>query len=192
MSLYEADLDRNQIIYRLGVGASIPEGHQNTSREAARLKGKLIGKRLREDEGRATSAPPRRSGEAEEEDESRASAIKKKQKPDPFDIRHGKKKKKKHYTTNGEGKPELPVVHFSSENALDDVEKANGSLHGPLSPTQRPKQVKQQSLGQNASTLPLQSPAPNETLSIATKSEHSAKSESSLAVSPSQRLFGSG
>ncbi|KAF8969469.1 hypothetical protein BDZ97DRAFT_1915420 [Flammula alnicola] len=75
---------------RLGVGASIPEGHQSTSREAARLKGKLAGsKRSREEDEVASSKQA-----SDEEGESRAVAIKKKARPDPFDVVHGKKKKK--------------------------------------------------------------------------------------------------
>lgn len=72
------------IINRLGVGALIPEGHQNISREAARLKGKLTGtgKRLRESED--VSAPPRHTEDNDDEGESRAGAIKKKQKPQLF------------------------------------------------------------------------------------------------------------
>ncbi|KJA29841.1 hypothetical protein HYPSUDRAFT_196171 [Hypholoma sublateritium FD-334 SS-4] len=74
---------------RLGVGAAIPEGHQSLSRETARLKGKLAGsKREREEEVAAAKQA------FDEEGESRAVAIKKKARPDPFDVVHGKKKKK--------------------------------------------------------------------------------------------------
>ncbi|CAA7260024.1 unnamed protein product [Cyclocybe aegerita] len=75
---------------RLGVGASIPEGHQSISRETARLKGKLVGsKRPREEDG--VTAP---KAEYDDEHESRATAIKKKHRLDPFDVVHGKKKNK--------------------------------------------------------------------------------------------------
>ncbi|KAF9472954.1 hypothetical protein BDN70DRAFT_422848 [Pholiota conissans] len=76
---------------RLGVGASVPEGHQSTSREIARLKGKLSRKkRTREDEEVAAMKQP-----SDEEGGSRAGAIKKRARPDPFDVVHGKKKKKR-------------------------------------------------------------------------------------------------
>ena len=70
------------------------------SRDAARLKGKLTAssKRLREGEGAST--PAKRTSDNDDEDESRAGAIKKKQKLDPFDISHGKKKKKNHEITS--------------------------------------------------------------------------------------------
>ena len=74
----------------MGVGASIPEGYNSASRETTRLKGKLAGtKHSRdEDEDNATQQA------SDSEGESRAIAIKTKPKYDPFDVVHGKKKKK--------------------------------------------------------------------------------------------------
>jgi hypothetical protein len=85
-------------MHRLGVGASVSEGHQNMSREKARLRGKLVDSNHRHEEGSLMTAMPAKD---EDEDESRAGAIKKKARPDPFDISHGKKKKKRLETVNG-------------------------------------------------------------------------------------------
>lgn len=80
-----------QNISRLGVGASVPEGYNAAAREIARLKGKLAGtKHSREDDD--AIAPQQLS---DTEAESKAAAIKKRPKYDPFDVVHGKKKKKK-------------------------------------------------------------------------------------------------
>ncbi|KAJ3518076.1 hypothetical protein NLJ89_g96 [Agrocybe chaxingu] len=74
---------------RYGVGASIPESHQSISRETARLKGKLVGSNKRPREEDEVAAP---KADYDDEHESRATAIKKKHRPDPFDVVHGKKK----------------------------------------------------------------------------------------------------
>jgi hypothetical protein len=76
------------------VGAPIPET-QSFSRETARLKGQLTGKRSRDDEEVV------KRGKAESSDEeSRAGAIKKKARLDPFGDGNGKKKRKKQVATN--------------------------------------------------------------------------------------------
>ncbi|KAJ7590884.1 hypothetical protein C8J56DRAFT_759063, partial [Mycena floridula] len=76
---------------RLGVGATVSESSAATSQEAARLKGRLLGKankRAREDEHDIGTA----TVEAEDDGESRASAIRKKPRLDPFDnSKKGKK-----------------------------------------------------------------------------------------------------
>ncbi|KAF9006555.1 hypothetical protein BDQ17DRAFT_1423424 [Cyathus striatus] len=77
---------------RLGVGAPVT-ATQSTSREAARLKGQLAGKKRARDDETSKKAE-------ESEEESKAGAIKKKVKIDPFDIVHGKKKKKKSAVIN--------------------------------------------------------------------------------------------
>ncbi|KAF9268150.1 hypothetical protein L218DRAFT_1073495 [Marasmius fiardii PR-910] len=70
---------------RLGVGASIPDANQSSSRNAARLKGQLVGKRKR-DESDFLIRPSQNRGQLSDEDdeESRCGAIKKKAKSDPF------------------------------------------------------------------------------------------------------------
>ena len=162
------------------------------SREA-RLKGKLTGpsKRLRESEGEA-SAPTRCTSDDEDEDESRAGAIKKKQNLDPFDVPHGKKKKKKHHAKNDvseQGKPVLSVVQLSSQNAQDDAREPDSLVEG----TQKQKGSKPGSLTQNEDFFPLQDPALKADSSTLTNIGHSPKSESRSAVtSPSQRLSESG
>jgi len=74
---------------RLGVGAAIPEGAQSMTRETARLKGKLAGSKRPLEEGHLSKSS------SDDEGESRAVAIKKKARPDPFDVIHGKRRKKK-------------------------------------------------------------------------------------------------
>jgi len=68
------------------------------SREKARLRGKLVDSDHHHEEGSSMTAI---SFKDEDEDESRAGAIKKKVRPDPFDILHGKKKKKRLESVNG-------------------------------------------------------------------------------------------
>lgn len=81
---------------RLGVGAVIPESSAGSSRDAARLKGRLIGKgnkREREDEDEL-----KKKGSDENDDEneeSRGGAIRKKQRLDPFSGRSGLTGKKR-------------------------------------------------------------------------------------------------
>lgn len=73
------------------MGAQPPETNGIASREALRLKGRLVGSKKRgreEDEGAKATAP------SEDEDESRAGSIKKKPRLDPFE-RTSKKKKQK-------------------------------------------------------------------------------------------------
>ncbi|EAU84634.2 hypothetical protein CC1G_00153 [Coprinopsis cinerea okayama7 len=80
---------------RLGVGASASQATQHTSREAARLKGQLIGKkRGREGDEPVEGAKKPVVEEDDREEESRSGAIKKKVKFDPFDVSSKKKKKK--------------------------------------------------------------------------------------------------
>ena len=104
---------------RLGVGATIPEGHQSISRETARLKGKLTGsKRAREEE----VSPAKQA--FDEEGESRAAAIKKKARSDPFDVVHGKKKKKHRVADPAvsESKFSTPAGKQSREDSSGEVE----------------------------------------------------------------------
>lgn len=86
----------NVTIDRLGVGASILEGHKNTSREAARLKGKLSGSKRPHENDSDTAMGDKRVSD-DDEGESRAGSIKKKARPDPFDGLLNVKKKKKHH-----------------------------------------------------------------------------------------------
>lgn len=74
-------------VCRLGVGAQPPVINGVTSREALRLKGRLVGakKRGREEDAGTSKVPS-------DDDESRVSAIKKKPRLDPFE----RKTKKKH------------------------------------------------------------------------------------------------
>ncbi|KAF9028457.1 hypothetical protein BDZ89DRAFT_1133605 [Hymenopellis radicata] len=76
---------------RLGVGASISESAAGTSREANKLKSRLLGKkRPRDSEDGASKLPSDNS----DDEESRAGAIKKKPRTDPF-ADGGKSKGKK-------------------------------------------------------------------------------------------------
>lgn len=71
---------------RLGVGAAVPDAI-SASRDTARLKGRLVGKKRDRDEAGAIATW---MGD-EDEEESRAGAIKKKVKLDPFDKSKQKK-----------------------------------------------------------------------------------------------------
>jgi hypothetical protein len=182
---------------RLGVGASIPEGHQNMSREAARLKGKLTGssKRRREGEGEASAPAKRTSDDEDDNDESRAGAIKKKQKSDPFDILHGKKKKRHHAKNDvsEQGVPTFSVAVSSSQNAQDVVRKPDPLIEGTQSPSKTQKRSKQETLVRNEDSSPLQDLALEEDSPTLTNNGHSFKSESrSVVTSPSRRLLESG
>lgn len=83
------------------MGAPLPEATASTSRDTARLKGRLAGgkKRVRED----YHVDQARSAEEDNEDESRAGAIKKKQKVDPFSLPKKKTKGQKTKRDDGEG-----------------------------------------------------------------------------------------
>lgn len=103
---------------RLGVGATVPAGHHaSMSRETARLKGKLAGtKRPREQDASTLKLPPDND---DDEDESKSHAIKKKTKMDPFDVVHGKKKKKQKHSTQ-----ELPTPPKRATPALPDEDSS--------------------------------------------------------------------
>ncbi|KAL0565200.1 hypothetical protein V5O48_016827 [Marasmius crinis-equi] len=71
---------------RLGVGASIPDAGSSNTREAARLKGQLVGKRKRDtdDDPVPPSKHHQSANDDDDDEESRAGAIKKKAVADPF------------------------------------------------------------------------------------------------------------
>jgi len=111
---------------RLGVGASIPEGYNSATRETARLKGKLAGTKHSREEDDAI-VPQKLS---DSEGESKAIAIKKRPKFDPFDVVHGKKKKKEKDIKLEETNPEpitaspnvTPMQAAISDQSLDRPE----------------------------------------------------------------------
>jgi len=111
---------------RLGVGALIPEGYNAAARETARLKGKLAGtKHSREDEDTIT---PQQTSDTE--GESRAIAIQKKPKHDPFDVVHGKKKKKEKDIDHKDGNPQ-PTNSNIVQTTISPEENANQCPDGP-------------------------------------------------------------
>lgn len=133
------------ILPRLGVGAVIPEGHsQGLSRETARLKGKLTGsKRPQEQDDVGPSQPI-----LHDEDESRAISIKRKARVDPFDVVHGRKKKKRQTTAMPNA--QLPFSVLTMEQAESDsseeVEDVSAMLNDPtlVSPVKTKKKHKMQ------------------------------------------------
>ncbi|KAF9568929.1 hypothetical protein CPC08DRAFT_702048 [Agrocybe pediades] len=164
---------------RLGVGAVIPEGGQSSmSRETARLKGKLAGKkRYREEE----DVPAVKTVASDDEADSRVSAIKKKARPDPFNVVHGKKKKKaKDITTpvahpgslhsNGAAKTEsdsgkvLDIVNSSatsqSSTKLGEGQKPAGHGDGAMGQTSKTLDIKPQSPHTEKPVTPVDSTAP--------------------------------
>ncbi|KAF8812267.1 hypothetical protein BYT27DRAFT_7220934 [Phlegmacium glaucopus] len=115
---------------RLGVGASIPEGYNSTTRETARLKGKLaVTKRSREHDDAMAQRQP-----SDSEGESRANSIKKRPKYDPFDIVHGKKKKKDKDIDHEDANPQ-PIQSIT-------VSPKEADNHPTLSPSKKKKKRK--------------------------------------------------
>lgn len=96
------------IFERLGVGASLTEGHQNLTRETARLRGKLVDSKHRRKEGGLVAEPAKPTTDSDEE--SKLIAIKKRARTDPFDIVYGKKKKTRVETVNGTKSSAPPSV----------------------------------------------------------------------------------
>ena len=134
-------------IARLGVGASIPEGYNSTSRETTRLKGKLAGtKHSREEDDDIASRQA-----SDTEGESRTIAIKKKPKYDPFDVVHGKKKKKEKDIDHEDANPQLILANSNVtqlQATVSPKEMVSQSLDGPepdsptLSPSKKKKKRK--------------------------------------------------
>ncbi|KAH6915068.1 hypothetical protein BKA70DRAFT_564763 [Coprinopsis sp. MPI-PUGE-AT-0042] len=91
---------------RLGVGTSVSQVAQHTSREAARLKGQLVGKRRSREDEEPQTKKPGNGDDDDRDDESRARAITKKVKIDPFDV-SSKKKKKQSLQVMGNGSSSL-------------------------------------------------------------------------------------
>lgn len=118
------------ILLRLGVGAVIPEGNsQGLSRETARLKGKLAGsKRPREydDVGPSQST-------SHDEEESRAISIKTKARVDPFDVVHGRKKKKHQTTAMPDAQLAFSVLTMeqAKDDSSEEVEDISAMLNDP-------------------------------------------------------------
>jgi hypothetical protein len=105
-------------------------------------------------------------------DESRAAAIKKKQKLDPFDIPHGKKKKKHLAKNDVSGQGKLSVLQSSSQNVQDDARKPDSLIEGTQSPSKKQKTSEQEPLTRNGDLSPLQDPELEEVSSMLTKNEH--------------------
>ncbi|KIY74218.1 hypothetical protein CYLTODRAFT_439489 [Cylindrobasidium torrendii FP15055 ss-10] len=82
-------LSQMKLPSKLGVGASVSETAATSSREANKLKGRLIGKKRPRDDERPPLAT-RQDPESSDEEESRAGAIHKKARADPF-AKKGKK-----------------------------------------------------------------------------------------------------
>lgn len=134
------------ILPRLGVGAVIPEGHsQGLSRETARLKGKLAGsKRPREQDDVGPSQPT-----LHDEDESRAISIKTKARVDPFDVVHGRKKKKHQTTAMSDAQLAFSVLtteQTKDDGSSEEVENISTMLNDPtqldISPVKTKKKHK--------------------------------------------------
>lgn len=116
---------------RLGVGAPIPDT-QAGSREIARLRGQLAGKKRGRDEDVDHTKPQG----SDVEEESRTGTIKRKIREDPFDVVHGKKKKKTNGKANGvlTPSPALVVTIESSQPETEETisNQANGIAGEPI------------------------------------------------------------
>ena len=106
------------------------------TRETARLKGKLAGrKRPLEESYQSKSA-------SDEEGESRATAIKKKARQDPFDVTHGKKRKKdKLKESERSSQPAVPSRPFD-ESKLDSSDEIEGLLKATDGPDEQSSPIK--------------------------------------------------
>jgi hypothetical protein len=98
---------------RLGVGASISEGYNSTSRETTRLKGKLAGTKHSREEDEDVATQQQEASDTEKE--SRAIAIKAKPKHDPFDVVHGKKRKIEKDDVDHEDSNPQPILASSQK-----------------------------------------------------------------------------
>lgn len=128
-------------VARLGVGASVPEGYNSASRETARLKGKLAGTKHSRDEDDDNFGPQQPS---DTEGESRAIAIKKKPKHDPFDVVHGKRKKKEKDIDHEDTNTRLTTANSNLaqlQATIPPQETSDQRLdgHDPNSPTSKKK-----------------------------------------------------
>ncbi|KAG5351298.1 hypothetical protein C0989_007037 [Termitomyces sp. Mn162] len=122
---------------RLGVGAVIPES-ANTSRDAARLKGHLIGKGNKR--SREVEQDSQKKDGTDSEGETRGGVIKKKARVDPF-ASDGKKKKK--HKAVPENAPLIPKPPAPEEAEREDLEEAvnlvTASVAGPSTSFATPK-----------------------------------------------------
>lgn len=120
---------------RLGVGTPVSQASQNTSREAARLKGQLVGKRTRrEDEEAKTKRDDADSHDADEE--SRARAITKRVKVDPFESSSKKKQKQSlQVMVNGPGVSSMaPAAEETTPDRRSELTKVGDDVSIPFKP----------------------------------------------------------
>jgi hypothetical protein len=126
-------------VARLGVGASVPEGYNSASRETVRLKGKLASTKHPRNEGDDDFG---RQQPSDTEGESRAIVIKKKTKHDPFDVVHGKRKKKERDIDHEDANTQLTTANSNLaqlQATVSPQETSNQRLdgHDPNSPTSK-------------------------------------------------------
>ncbi|KAG6821550.1 hypothetical protein H0H93_000059 [Arthromyces matolae] len=169
---YEAELkEYMRRPLRLGVGAPIPET-ATSSRDAARLKGQLVGKN--------NNKRPREEDDAskdkdisDNEGESRGGAIKKVARVDPFTI---KSKKNKTTITQGSTSAE-PLVIKEPEKVEEPHKVENMLIDKPSTPSTSPKKKKHKkkhssSLSVFATQL---SPSPSSPVSTVVNVDHHGK-----------------
>ncbi|KAJ2916406.1 hypothetical protein MD484_g4017, partial [Candolleomyces efflorescens] len=136
MSMSFAQTLANTSVGRLGVGADTSEGRA-LSRDTARLKGQLVGKKRGREQ--AEAAHTKSQVDYEDAEESRAGAIKKKAKADPFAPSHKKLKAPIHHPSSAQsGVPASQAGSTKMTSIVADAAELNVQLHPP-SPKKKKK-----------------------------------------------------
>lgn len=156
---------------RLGVGAPIPDT-QAGSREIARLRGQLAGKKRGRD-GDVDHSSPQGS---DVEEESRTGAIKHKIREDPFDVVHGKKKKK----TNG--KPETEETIPNQANEIAGEPEPIHDVTPPKSGAKKPQHSTPQEGGFNLKMISSSTTPPSSSSNLSNQLKPSSTPISRLAI----------
>lgn len=156
---------------RLGVGAPIPDT-QAGSREIARLRGQLAGKKRGRD-GDVDHSSPQGS---DVEEESRTGAIKHKIREDPFDVVHGKKKKK----TNG--KPETEETIPNQANEIAGEPEPIHDVTPPKSGAKKPQHSTPQEGGFNLEMISSSTTPPSSSSNLSNQLKPSSTPISRLAI----------
>lgn len=175
---------------RLGVGAPIPDT-QAGSREIARLRGQLAGKKRGRD-GDVDHSSPQGS---DVEEESRTGAIKHKIREDPFDVVHGKKKKKTNGKVNGVMTPSpAPVVTLESSqpeteetipNQANEIAGEPEPIHDvtpPKSGAKKPQHSTPQEGGFNLEMISSSTTPPSSSSNLSNQLKPSSTPISRLAI----------
>jgi len=172
---------------RLGVGAPIPDT-QAGSREIARLRGQLAGKKRGRDEDKDHSNPQG----SDVEEESRTGAIKHKIREDPFDAVHGKKKKKTNGKANGVLTPSpalvltleslRPAIEETIPNQANEIAGEPINVTSPKSSAKQPQHSSPKERGFNLRLISSSTTPPSSSSNPSNQSKLSSTPISRLAI----------